>query len=46
MSTDYVINRHNLQLANRFIEDSEPTIALYTDPNEAILQSKLPGYEN
>lgn len=46
MSTAYVTNRHNLQLANRFIEDSEPTIALYTDPNEAIFQSKLSVYEN
>jgi len=46
MTATDVINRHNLELANGFIEDNKPTIALYTDPNDVIFHSKLPGYEN
>lgn len=41
MTTHQVTNRHNLLLANSFIEDNVPTIALYTDPNDAIFHAKL-----
>lgn len=34
--TDQVFNRHNLQLAESFINDDAPTVALYTDPNDLI----------
>lgn len=41
MTTQQVANRHNLHLANSYIHDDEPTIALYTDPNESIFHTKL-----
>lgn len=41
MTTHQLVNRHNLELANRFINDNEPTIALYTDPNDEVFQTAL-----
>jgi len=41
MTTQQIVNRHNLNIANSFIHDDEPTIAMYTDPNDIIFQTRL-----
>lgn len=41
MTTQQLINRHNLELADRFINDEVATIALYTDPNDEVFQTNL-----
>lgn len=41
MTTHQITTKHNLHLANSFIEDDTPTIALYTDPNDIVFHTKL-----
>lgn len=41
MTTQQVFNRHNLAIANRLINDDEPTIAMFTDPNDEVFNQKI-----
>lgn len=36
-----IVNNHNLEIANKFINDDEPTIAMFTDPKEEIFNQPL-----
>lgn len=36
-----ISNKHNLSIANKFINDDEPTIAGYTNPNDDIFLQPL-----
>lgn len=36
-----IFNNHNLTIANRFINNEEPTIAIFTDPNDEVFNLKL-----
>lgn len=41
MSIQSVTSAHNLEIANKFINDDEPTIAMFTDPKEEIFNQPL-----
>lgn len=41
MTTYNIVNKHNLNIANRFINDDVPTIALEVDVNSADFNLKL-----
>lgn len=41
MSIENIFSRYNLDLANSFIEDDEPTIAMFTDPKDEIFNLKI-----
>lgn len=41
MNTLQIFNRHNLQIANSFIEDDVPTKAYEIDPNDETFNLKL-----
>lgn len=41
MNYDKINNRIMLEKAERLINDDEPTIAMYTDPNNIVFHTKL-----
>lgn len=41
MTTLQVINRYNLAIANHLINDNEPTVAMFTDPNDEVFNKKI-----
>lgn len=36
-----IFNNHNLAIANKFINDNEPTFAIFTDPKEEMFNQPL-----
>lgn len=41
MTTHQVFTRHNLAIAESFINDDEPTVAMFTDTNDEVFNLKL-----